>query len=150
MQGSFITIKYYNKYHISPSFDIVNQLEHEFVFNKWTQAIMAEGKQQALCVGVMKMSADSMWDNFFSTFYTSDNKILCRCSRDAWFSICLFKTEKKSTRESELRTFIIWMMDCGTWRLINDDIICNARPPSLWQVWSSWEQRVSYPSTGHT
>lgn len=32
----------------------------KFVFNKWMQAIMAEGKSHALCVGVMKMSAESM------------------------------------------------------------------------------------------
>lgn len=32
----------------------------EFALNKWMQAIMAEGKQHALCVGVMKMSAESM------------------------------------------------------------------------------------------
>lgn len=32
----------------------------KFFLNKWIQAIMAEGKQHALCVGVMKMSAESM------------------------------------------------------------------------------------------
>lgn len=32
----------------------------ELFLNIWIQAIMAEGKQQALCVGVMKMSAESM------------------------------------------------------------------------------------------
>lgn len=31
-----------------------------FVFNTLIQAIMAEGKQHALCVGVMKMSAENM------------------------------------------------------------------------------------------
>lgn len=31
-----------------------------WVYLNWLQAIMAEGKQHALCVGVMKMSAESM------------------------------------------------------------------------------------------
>lgn len=35
-------------------------LPTSFIFNKRMQAIMAEGKQHALCVGVMKMSAESM------------------------------------------------------------------------------------------
>lgn len=50
--------------------------------------------------------------------------VLCRL-----ILIFLLQTEKKSTRELELRTFTIWMMDCGTWRRINDDInTCNAAP----------------------
>lgn len=39
---------------------LMSPLTYEFIFNKWMQAIMAEGKQHALCVGVMKMSAESM------------------------------------------------------------------------------------------
>lgn len=48
--------------HILKFFFFLNPelLFFELFLNIWIQAIMAEGKQQALCVGVMKMSAESM------------------------------------------------------------------------------------------
>lgn len=103
-------------------------LTYKFVFNKWIQAIMAEGKQQALCVGVMKMSADSMYVFYSPTFYRCKRNPFCCCC--CWLMLlCPLQTERKSTRELASRTFTIWMTDCGTWRRINDDInTCNAPP----------------------
>lgn len=66
------------------------------------------------------------------------------------YSVFVLQTEKKSTRGSGSRTSIIWTMDCGTWRRINDHIY-NAHPQIIQDnVWSSLCWGMTCPSTVDT
>lgn len=63
------TLKRIGKIFLLQFLSSVFKTPNMFAFNKSMQAIMAEGKQHALCVGVMKMSAESMWDIFLNILY---------------------------------------------------------------------------------